>query len=238
MIKYSIATICLVLFMNFGQSQVTQKPDKLDKTKIVYVFDPICTWCYGFSEVITAYHKNNKDKFEFDVVSGGMITGERVGSINDVAPFLKTAYNRVENTTGIKFGQAYLNKLQVGTTVLNSLPPSIALAVFQEELPQHSFEFAKAIQKAIYFDGVEPENVEDFADYAVKLGYSSKSAFVKKVKEEKYLKVAQNNFQKARSLNATSYPTILIEKNGTYQIVSSGYVSYDELESKMLKALK
>jgi protein-disulfide isomerase-like protein with CxxC motif len=33
------------------------------------------------------------------------------GSINDVAPFIKTAYKHVENYTGVKFGETFEKQL-------------------------------------------------------------------------------------------------------------------------------
>ncbi|MFA6947012.1 MAG: hypothetical protein WC220_14035, partial [Pedobacter sp.] len=65
-----------------------------------------------------------------------MITGDRAGSINQLAPFSKTAYHAIKDTTGIKFGEACLRHLESGTMILNSEKPSIALSVFKSIEPE------------------------------------------------------------------------------------------------------
>lgn len=233
-----LSVLFSVVFSDFSLGQFKGDTDNADKATVIYVFDPICGWCYGFSSVITEFFKKNKEEYNFQVVSGGMMTGSRIGTINDVAPFIKTGYRKVENTTGVQFGRAYLKKMEIGDIVLNSIPPSIALAVFEEKFPDRTIEFAGELQKAIYFDGVEPENIEAYADYAVKLGYPSKSDFLENLKKEKYAGIAQMHFDKAKSLKVNSYPTVLVEKGGQYKIVSSGYIDYDNFERKIAQALK
>ncbi len=51
------------------------------KVKLIYVYDALCGWCYGFSPVMMQLHSKYKDSIDFQVVSGGMITGNRIGPI-------------------------------------------------------------------------------------------------------------------------------------------------------------
>lgn len=58
--------------------------------KLIYVYDALCGWCYGFSPIIKQFYKKHKNHFDsIQVVSGGMIRGERIGAIGEVAPYIK-----------------------------------------------------------------------------------------------------------------------------------------------------
>ncbi|MBZ9686939.1 hypothetical protein G9F72_011440 [Clostridium estertheticum] len=46
------------------------------KNKIYYVMDTMCGWCYGFSDVITKIHEKHKDKYDFEIIPGGMWMGD------------------------------------------------------------------------------------------------------------------------------------------------------------------
>ena len=104
-----------------------------DKIKLIYVYDALCGWCYGFSPVIDQFAKKYKNDLTFEVISGGMVTGGRIGSIGEVAGYISWAYKDVENATGIKFGNNFLNKtLKDGKAIFTSIPPAIAMSVFKD----------------------------------------------------------------------------------------------------------
>ena len=79
-----------------------------DHTKLIYVYDALCGWCFGFSPVMSTFAKKYQSEIEVQVVSGGMIRGDRIGPIGEVAPYIKEAYKTVEDSTGITFGKAFL----------------------------------------------------------------------------------------------------------------------------------
>jgi putative protein-disulfide isomerase len=139
--------------------------------KLIYVYDALCGWCYGFSGIITEFVGNHPELTDVEVISGGMVRGERVGPISGMASYLSKAYKEVEDRTGVKFGDAFLNETLVeGTAILNSLPPSIALSIFKTKKPEEQLQFASGIQKAIYYDGKKPEDPNLYSELALPLG--------------------------------------------------------------------
>jgi putative protein-disulfide isomerase len=138
--------------------------------KLIYIYDALCGWCYGFAPAMRDFYQNHKDDFEsIQVVSGGMITGERIGAIGEVAPYIKTAFKDVEKRTGVKFGQTFLTDiLEEGSTIFTSIPPAITLSVFKKETQNNPelageknekiLHYAQDLQSLIYFDGIVPED--------------------------------------------------------------------------------
>lgn len=206
--------------------------------KIIYVYDALCGWCYGFSPVMSQFHEKYKDSLAFDVVSGGMITGNRIGPIGEVASYISWAYKDVEKACNVKFGHNFLNKtLKNGTAIFTSFPPAVALSVFKEIDEKHSILFASELQKAIYFEGIEPENYEAYGIIATKFGLDA-NAFVSKMKESKYISLAEADFKKSNGLNVAGFPTVFIEINGVYHKIGSGYMPFTQLENNFLKIKK
>ena len=200
-----------------------------EKMKIVYVYDALCGWCYGFSPVMTQFQEKYKDSLDFEVISGGMITGNRVGPVGEVAPYISWAYKQVEVTTGVTFGTAFLeDTLKKGAAIFTSLPPAIALSVFKEMDSGNAVSYASEIQKAIYFDGIEPENKSVYGTIAAKFGLDS-TDFVSKMDNPVYQELALADFKKASELNVTGFPSIFLKWEGTYHLLGSGYLPYNEL---------
>ena len=89
---------------------------------LIYVYDALCGWCYGFSPVMQQLHEKYSKEMDFTVLSGGMVTGERVGPIGQVAGYISEAYKTVEAHSGVQFGDGFLNGiLKEGKAIFNSV---------------------------------------------------------------------------------------------------------------------
>jgi putative protein-disulfide isomerase len=119
--------------------------------KLIYIYDALCGWCYGFSPVMQQIHAKYVGRLEFEVLSGGMMMGLRAGPIGEVAPYIERAYPDVERATGVRFGEDFLEKiLRPGTAVLSSEMPGMALTAFRKHRPAEVLQFAHALQNALY----------------------------------------------------------------------------------------
>jgi putative protein-disulfide isomerase len=208
------------------------------KPALIYIYDALCGWCYGFSPVMKNLYLKYKDEFDFQVISGGMILGDRVGPISEMAPFIKGAYKNVEETTGIKFGDKFINEvLEEGTMLLSSEKPSIALSVFKSYLPDQSVLFAHDIQKALNFYGLDLNENETYKDL-IKPYSLPEEEFVAKLDNEEYRQLAYYDVALARQLQVTGYPAAFI-KTGELQfhMIAKGYADEATMELRIQNVL-
>ena len=207
------------------------------KPSIIYVYDAICGWCYGFSPVMKSLFDNYSDTFDFEVLSGGMMMGEREGAINDVAPYIKTAYKDVENTTGVKFGEAFLTELEKGDLYLSSEKPSIALSVFKSYFPEKAILFAHDLQDAIYVNGLDLRNDESYIYLAEKYQIPTEE-FIKKLNQEEFKQAAYYDFALARQLQVTGYPAAFIRTGELkFYMIAKGYANQETMELRVQNVL-
>jgi len=138
----------LLVFLALLPGQALNAQTK--KMKVIYVYDALCGWCYGFSPVISKLHERHQEELEFEVLSGGMVTGERIGPIGEVAGYISQAYKDVERAAGVTFGEGFLKGiLAEGSAIFTSIPPAVALTVFKQHQPKKAVPFAARLQKAI-----------------------------------------------------------------------------------------
>lgn len=205
----------------------------MQKTKLIYFYDALCGWCYGFSPVIQKIYQNNKDKYDFQIISGGMMTGERVGSINQIAPYIKTAYKRVEELSGVKFGEKYVNEtLAEGISILNSLRPAIALSIVKALKPELAFECAKLLHETIYVDGLGVDTDEFYSALAEKI-FFDKEEFLKLMASEEYLQLAEEDFMITKDFGINGFPTLVAEKDDKFYLVSNGYTPIENIQNSL-----
>ena len=206
----------------------------MEPIKITYYYDALCGWCFGFSPVFNQIYTEYQSKIDFDVVSGGLFMGDRVGGINEIAPYIKAgAYKTVESTTGVQFGKDFIEKgLEQGKMRLNSLYPAIALCIVKETHPTQTVAFAGLLHRAFYVDGMDSEYIDGYASYAATLGLA-RDEFNKKMKDPVYQKKALAEFNHANQQGVGGYPALVLEVEGKKAILSNGYVSYEVLKEKI-----
>jgi putative protein-disulfide isomerase len=206
--------------------------------QILYLFDPLCGWCYGFSDTIYQFSEKYAGQFEFVPIPGGMVTGDRVGPVAKKEDYISGALERVEKMTGCKFGEKYKNGLQKKkTTMMDPEPPSRALITFRTFNLAKSISFAKSLQKAHYYDGMDYNEESWYGDLAAEFGIDRK-VFMDRFSELKMKQHVQEEFVWVRESGVQGYPSVVLRKGQKYFMISNGYIPLSELESSLKKADK
>lgn len=205
---------------------------------ILYFFDPLCGWCYGFSPVMEAFHQRYADRLDFEVIAGGMVRGDRVGPIGEVAGYIHQAYKTVEERTGVRFGQGFLEGiLQPGTEVFSSVPGAIALAVFKQFRHADAVPFAGAMQRAIYDQGMAPTDVQGYGKLAAPFGWEEE-AFVAHMNQPAAKEAAEEGFQQTGAIGVQGFPTVIyFNDTGKVAVLTQGYIPLESLEAELQAAM-
>jgi len=206
--------------------------------RIIYVYDALCGWCYGFSPVIRQLYDTLGHRAEFDVLSGGMMTGSRVQPISVSMSYIEQAYRTVEQQTGVRFGEAYLtNILRPGTFLSNSEKPGMAMTLFKAILPERAVEFAGTIQNALYQDGIDI-NID--ANYAalVEPYDIDPGEFVAHISDEPIRLQTQGEFKLVSDYGINGFPAVIVDTGEKMYQVARGYLPYDALMANVSRAME
>ncbi|MEO8763862.1 MAG: DsbA family protein [Ginsengibacter sp.] len=203
---------------------------------LIYCYDAYCGWCYGFSEVMKKINSAFKNRLAFEVLSGGMILPEEPVAIAATAKYILGAYTRVEELTGVKFGEDYLWHIKhpgQSDWFPNSEKPAIALCIFKEYFPDLQVSFASDLQYALHFEG---RDLTDNESYRLLLGKYNINAeeFYEKLEDENYKEQAYYEFALCKQLNVTGFPAVFLQTSETkfYQ-VAQGYTSFESVYDRI-----
>lgn len=212
---------------------VDQNPNP--KYTFIYVYDPLCGWCYGFSDVMMQLAKEYEENANFEVVAGGMVRGDRVGPLSEIAGYLQGAIPTVENTTGVKFGPAFMADLHgEGNTILDSEPACLVHTAVKTLQPQLALPFAAAVQKAIYLDGLQPTDLEGIQAIAYKLGVN-KADLADLMQTDDLYQAMINEFNRSEGMGVTGFPTLFLEIDGERYVLSRGYTRFENIRDQVDK---
>jgi putative protein-disulfide isomerase len=198
--------------------------------KLIYVFDPLCGWCYGFANVVSELHSKYADRYEFDIVSGGMVRGASIAPMAKMHDYIKGAYPRLEQMTGAKFGTPYLEKLLPSTTILmDSHMPSYALEAVRLQDEKLLIPFAHSMQRAHYMEGIDYNLTENYLPLVTALGMDAQ-LFAEQVVSEEVKYATEQNFAWCANIGVQSYPTLIMETEKGLFLVAQGYRSLPDVE--------
>ncbi|MBA3971066.1 MAG: DsbA family protein [Bacteroidetes bacterium] len=207
------------------------------KSKIIYVYDPLCGWCYGFSPVIRKIEEAYSATIDFDIISGGMVIGDREGLIADKADYILSVIPRLEEYTGVIMGEAYKSKLRDKSMYQSSMKPCIALEVFKSFNNNDAITFASEIQKAQYTDGDDLQSHEIYKKLIAPFGIDE-TEFIKRLDSAEYLKKTTDAFLLIQSWGITGFPAVIMEHKGQYFLIAKGYLPFDDLQKTIESILK
>jgi len=205
--------------------------------EIIYFFDPICGWCYGFSSHFSAFYDAHKDDYALKVITGGMVRNEQVVPIRDKADYLREAYIKVEEMSGAKFGQAFLERLEEGSTNYGSDVASLVFHALSIDNPVSRAELAKEIQQAIYIDGVDPMDINSYVTIAGKYDITP-SELERRVASEDVQLMYESDLYTTQQFGVAGFPFAIVQLDGEYYQLARGFRSHEELEIILEKAIE
>ena len=144
---------------------------RLPKPTVVYGFDPLCGWCFGFGPAFAEIQRELEGEFDFELACGGLVTGDRVRAVRHDADYLRAGLQQVEERTGVKAGRAFLEGLLAeGNYVSNSVPLIEAIHAATELNGNAAFGFGYGLAVAFYRDGLPPDHPDTVARVAEQHG--------------------------------------------------------------------
>ena len=208
---------------------------------LYYCYDAYCGWCYGFSEVMKRLFSEYKIKISFEVLSGGMILPDHPVSIGATAAYINSAYKRVEELTGVKFGEDYLWHIRnpdKSDWYPNSEKPAIALCIFKEYYPDQQVSFAADLQYALHYEGRDLTDNESYRNLLEKYNMPEED-FYEKLSSEEYKEKAHYEFALCKQLQVTGFPAVLIQVSDTkFHLLARGYTDFEILKERLDKVIE
>ncbi|WP_126972065.1 DsbA family protein [Gynurincola endophyticus] len=204
--------------------------------KIIYCYDAYCGWCYGFSKVIRKIAHEYKKELQFEVLSGGMILPETPRHITAMATVIKENYKRVEELTGVTFGEDFLWHVfntDQSDWYPNSEKPAIALSIFKEMYPSLQVDFAADLQYALNYEGRDLCDDEAYRHLLDKYNINHQE-FYEKLHSEKYKELAHYEFALCQQLQVKGYPAVFFQAGEQkFYMIGSGFTPYETLKERI-----
>ncbi|GAA3954448.1 DsbA family protein [Hymenobacter algoricola] len=209
-----------------------------DLPEILYLFDPLCGWCYGMSPVIQRIQTEYADRVTVSVLCGGMVTGERVGPIGKAWGYISGALQQVEKATGVQFGAAFRALGAAGGNIQDSEPPCRAITVFRQldDVQHRAASFAHDLQQAHFRDGQDLNDVATYLPLITRYGLDA-AEFGRRWALPETAAATQKEFAAVAKIGVQGFPTSILRVGNQGYLLARGFQPYAQFAQGLEQAL-
>ena len=184
-----------------------------DAPTLIYVYDPLCGWCYAAAPLIAA--AASIPGLRIELYGGGLLRSQPISPA--MRQHIVASDRRIGQLSGQPFGDAYLNGLlHDPAAVLDSRPP-IAAVMLADEMSGTGLALLQKIQRAHYVEGRRVSDPSVLADLAVELGLTGFAARLADFPAERlaaHLHTAHDWLARA---GANGFPTLIWQHGGALE---------------------
>jgi putative protein-disulfide isomerase len=193
---------------------------------LIYVGDPMCSWCYGFGKELSSVLKSEPD-LSMEIVVGGLRAGGTEVLDDAGKQFRLSHWARVEAASGVPFNREALMARK--GFVYDTEPVCRAVVAARTLAPLAPLlDVFRALQHAFYVDGLDTTDPETLArvtaDALTAAGHPTRvDAVLRQYFAPSTIEETREDFRKARRWGINSFPALLASVAGDVRVVSPGF---------------
>jgi putative protein-disulfide isomerase len=201
---------------------------------LIYIADPMCSWCYGFGKSIDALLAQPGDAapLQLALVMGGLRPYTTEPLAAGRADEIFGHWKHVHEASGLPFAQAPDTALHAPGFVYDTEPASRATIAVRTHWPQHVWRYFKAVQHAFYAEGRNVTQREVLADIAAQQGLP-RANFEAAFDSDELHEATRRDFAQAQAWGIRGFPALVGEAGGALHLVAHGYLPEDALRERL-----
>lgn len=195
--------------------------------ELIYVADPMCSWCWGFAPVV----EKIDDSFAIPLrtIVGGLRPGDRAEPIDRIRPMLAHHWGQVAAASGQPFDLEGLDRTD---WMYDTLVPDTAVVTMRSMAPDVTLRFLTTLQRAFYSERIDITDPDTHANLISDFPVDP-DAFVEAIRSPEMLAATERDFQEAQWLGVTGFPTLLLRDGATTVPLSLGYAPFERVAERI-----
>lgn len=185
---------------------------------LVYVADPMCSWCYGFAPQLGRV-REAFPQLPLQLVMGGLRQDDRPMD-ERLRAHLRHHWSEVASRSGQPFDLSWLEREDF---VYTTEPACRAVITVREREPRLSLPMFSAIQRAFYAQGRDVTRAEVLGDLAEEVGVP-RPDFEAAFDSPELREATLDDVALVQRWGIGGFPTLIAAREGEGQMVAPGYV--------------
>lgn len=194
--------------------------------RILYIADPMCSWCWGFSPVIAEIARVGGARAPVRLIVGGLRPGETRPMDERAKAYVRHHWEQVHASTGQPFAFAFFDREGF---VYDTEPACRAVVAVRSLAPDATLVYLAAVQRAFYAENQDVTRETVLADVAESIGLA-REAFVAVNRAAEVADATQADFALAPALGIAGFPSVLLQRERELVLLTAGWQPFASLE--------
>lgn len=187
---------------------------------LIYVHDPMCSWCWSFRPVWQAVKQGLNDNVEIQYLLGGLAADSQTVMPEDMQQSIRRTWQRIQqDVPGTEFNYAFWEKCRPRRSTYPACRAIIACRMQQPSLEQ---AMLLAIQQAYYLNAQNPSDEIVLVNLAEKIGLNVKQ-FAVDIRSENCQNKLLQEIKHCRDIGVISFPALVLKKSESYVLLDLDY---------------
>ncbi|HZW21623.1 DsbA family protein [Noviherbaspirillum sp.] len=204
-------------------------------SRLIYIADPMCAWCYGFGPELAALLEGVPG-LPVDVMVGGLRPYNKAVPDAEARADLKAQWEKVAKETNLPFSTAILDRKDFA---YDTEPACRAVVAARKLAPAASLYVFHEIQRAFFSEGKDVTQGEVLAEIACRAlaeqGFPvDEATFLATWNSDIAVKATNDDFLLADKWDLKGFPTLVLERGKELDLVTAGYVAMPRLIELLL----
>ncbi len=205
----------------------------MSENSLVYVGDPMCSWCYGFGVPLHQLLEQLPG-VPLAVVLGGLRAYNKEVMPDALKATLHHHWEEVAKRSGKPFGKGQFDREGY---IYDTEPACRAVVTLRTHAAEQTLAMYHAIQHAFYAEGRDITQTSVLADIWQSLINSlpsgqinfSRDDFVKAFESDIIKTQTRNDFAMVQQWGIRGFPALIAVVDGEAQLVANGYMEADDM---------
>ncbi|WED29500.1 DsbA family protein [Vibrio sp. DW001] len=198
--------------------------------KLYYVYDPMCSWCWGYKPTWTEIEKQLSEHLEIVYVVGGLAPDSDIPMPEEMQQQVASYWKKIEDYLGTEFNHQFWKN---NTPRRSTYPACRATLAARKQGAEKAM--LSAIQSAYYLETRNPSDNDTLISLSVEIGLDSKK-FTDDLLSDGLNQELVAEIAFARSIGGNSFPSLFVRSNDNIIELPIDYQRSEETISQIMKA--
>jgi putative protein-disulfide isomerase len=188
---------------------------------LIYFADPMCSWCYGFSPVVSAIRREFGRSLAIRLVMGGLRPGTEEPMTTEAKTEIARHWTHVAEATGLPFDPAALGREGF---VYDTDPAARAVVWMRRQDSEKALALLARLHQAFYAEAQDVTDPQVLARLVAEAGQDG-AAFLAEFETEALKHETWADYGVSQRAGVTGFPTLVggPGPDGTYGVITRGF---------------
>ena len=204
----------------------------MTKPILYYIYDPMCSWCWGYRPTWTSLQKKLESVVEIQPMVGGLAEDTDAPMPEKMQHFLQQTWHKISEELGTEFNFDFWSQCKPKRSTYPSCRAIIIARQFQKEQAM-----CLAIQEAYYLHAKNPSDIDTLARVAASIGIDQ-DLFVQQINSDKIIKVLNDEITSVRTMPMQGFPSLVLSVDGELVPIRIDYKNWQTSYDIILTVLR